>query len=142
MKNMTPEIRRNDNLIASVPDETGTYKTLRGNEIYVNTDLIDADAKRQAIILESDEIGGNRVLGLTQQGIGNSKDRKRGDKKDPEISVSLLDKPIRVSYNKSVPAPADIGWTNWGDPDGEGASAEPEKLIRQTVKNPRWIRKK
>ncbi len=127
---MSPEIRVNNNLIANIPDETGTYKTFEGNIIYVNIDQIDADAKKQIIVLESNEIGGRRVLGLTHQGIGNSRDRKRGDKKDPEISVSLLSKPIRVTFSKRIIC--DPTYDPLGLYDRRGPS--------QTVRNPRWIR--
>lgn len=128
---MAPEIIANNNIIADVPDKTGIYNTLKGSTIYVNTDLIDADAKKQIIILESDEIGGRRKLGLTQQGIGNSNDRKRGDKKDPEVSVSLLDRPIRITYRRTEW----VSSKSLGDPSGGQY-----KERKETYKNPRWTR--
>jgi hypothetical protein len=131
---MSPEIIVNNNLIANVPDETGTYKTLNGGTIRVNVDQIDADAKKQIITLESDEIGGKRVLGLTHQGIGDSMDRKRGDKKDPEVSVSLLNKPIRVTHNDRIDCNYDQR-NEWSTEEG------PFHWERRTVKNPYWIRK-
>lgn len=134
---MAPDIYVYGKKIAEVPDDTGTYPTLNGGTIYVNTDQIDADAKKQIITLESDEIGGKRVLGLTQQGIGNSKDRKRGDKKDPEISVSLLNKPIRVSYNKTV---SDRTYSNCNFDYGVGDKRASHEE-RMTLKNPRWIKR-
>jgi len=128
---MSPEIRINNNVIARVPDETGVHKTLSGATIYVDVGQIDADAKRQIIILESDEIGGRKKLGLTHQGIGNSKDRKRGDGKDPEISVSLLNRPIRTTHNDRI----DDGQHNeWSTEEG------PFHWERRTVKNPYWVR--
>jgi hypothetical protein len=135
VKNMSPEIRVNNNLIANVPDKTGTYKTSNGGTMNVNVDQIDADAKKQIITLESDEIGGKRVLGLTHQGIGNSMDRKRGDKKDPEISVSLLNKPVRITHNDRV---IDIAG---GGPYDEGRE-DICHTERRTVKNPYWTRKR
>ena len=128
---MAPEIRRNNVLIASVPDETGTHKTLQGGTVYVNVDRIDADSRKQIIILESDEIGGKRVLGLTQKGIGASNDPKRGDQLSPSITVSLLDKPIRVSYKRHEWAHS----KSLGHPSG-GRYRE----YKETHKNPRWIK--
>lgn len=113
---MSPEIRIGKKVIARVPDETGIHRTQDGSLIYVDVDGIDADAKTQRIVVAALEIGGRRDLVLTQEGIGNSNNR-RGDKKSPQIDVKLLDRPIRVSYH------LDQGY---GD--------------RVTRRNPRWIR--
>ena len=121
---MSPDIRIDGRLIASVPDETGCYLTIDGKPLYVNVDGIDAYAKRQRIILEAEEIGGKRELGLTHEGIGNSSTR-RGDKKSPELDVRLLDRPIRVTYSERyTDVYADRVWR------GE----------RRTRYNPRWIK--
>ena len=128
---MSPEINVQGNLIAKVPDETGTYQTLRGKELYVNVDGIDASNKKQTVILKGDEIGGERVLGLTHEGIGNSEDPKRGDQLLPTISISLLAKPIRVSYKRSKWASS----KSLGNPRG-GQYRE----YKETYKNPRWTK--
>lgn len=122
---MCPEIRVEGKLIADVPDETGMHQTLNGKPLYVNVDGIDANRQKQEIILSSKEIGGRRILGLTLEGIGSSSDRKRGDGKLPQISVTLLSRPIRVTYSPLVPD-AYAGY-QIRDP-------------RQTHKNPYWIR--
>lgn len=121
---MSPEIRRDGQLIASVPDETGWYLTLTGKLLHVSTDGIDAHAKRQKIILESEEIGGRRELGLTHEGVGNSS-KRRGDKKSPELDVRLLDRPIRVTYSERY---TDV------------YAARVDRGERQTRYNPRWVR--
>lgn len=121
---MSPEIRINGELVASVPDETGIHQKLDGKPLYVNVDGIDSYARRQRIILEAEEIGGRRELGLTLEGVGNSNDRRRGDKKSPEISVRLLNRPIRVTYSKLI---SDIYGGLWRGP-------------RETHRNPRWVK--
>lgn len=128
---MSPEIRIDNKLIASVPDITGTYKTVNGQQLYVNVDGIHADNKVQIIILEGQEIGGKRVLGLTQEGIGKSDDLKRGDQHSPVISIMLLDKPIRISYKRREW----VSSKSLGDPRG-GQYRE----YKETYKNPRWTR--
>lgn len=97
---MSPEIRIGTKTVINVPDQTGMYETPAGEPLYVNTDLIEASNQTQEIILRSDVLGGVRVLGLTQQGIGRSDDPKRGDGKLPKVSVKLHDRPIRVSYTR------------------------------------------
>lgn len=129
---MSPEIRLNNKLIASVPDETGMYQTLNGKPLYVNVDLIHANANRQLVILDSQEISGLRVVGLTQQGIGNSS-RSGGDNKSPEISVSLLDRPIRVSYK---PRTWRARLRTYPGPNDEGYYVD----TKRTYKNPRWVK--
>ena len=121
---MSPEIYIDGKLVADVPDETGMHQTLNGAPLYVNIDNINADAKRQRIILEAEDIGGKRELGLTLEGLGNSNDRRRGDKKSPEISVRLLCRPIRVTYSKLYSNQYGGLWRG----------------IRETHKNPRWVK--
>ncbi|MEX2007171.1 MAG: hypothetical protein WD992_00135 [Candidatus Levyibacteriota bacterium] len=123
-ENMSPEIRRNGQLIARVPDETGIHTTLNGKPLYINVDLINADANRQLVIVDSQETSGLRILGLTQQGIGSSNHRG-GDKKSPEISVRLLDRPIRVTYSRLEKAEYEM---------------YPVRGTRQTLRNPRWMK--
>lgn len=128
---MSPEIRIQDKLIAKVPDETGIYQTLGGERLYVNVNGINASNKKQIVILEAEEIGGKRMLGLTHEGIGSSNDPKRGDQRSPIISISLLDKPIRISYKRREW----ISSKSLGDPRG-GQYRE----YKETYKNPRWTR--
>lgn len=131
---MSPEIRHaNGDLIASVIDETGWHETVKGNPLYVNVDGINAYGDWQPLIVETEEIGGRRLIGLTQQGLGNSADRKRGDRKSPHITVALLDRPIRVSYR-------DMVWherpRTLAGPNGGGHYEE----HKRTYRNPRWVR--
>ena len=128
---MPPEIMIGDKLIARVPDETGTYQTLSGKGLYVNVDSVDANNKKQIVILDAEEIGGKRVLGLTHEGIGNSNDPKRGDQQLPTISIKLSDRPIRISYKRRE-------WINshsLGNPRG-GRYRE----YKDTHKNPHWTK--
>lgn len=120
---MSPEVKANGKVIANVPDETNTYETIAGKPLYVNVDGINADAERQPVIVEGEEVGGRREIGLTLQGIGNSNDRRRGDKRSPEVEVRLSDRPIRVTYS---PLRSDGYGGIWRD-------------FRQTHKNPRWV---
>lgn len=120
---MSPEIKIGTKTIINVPDETGRYETESGS-LYVNTDLIDASRKNQRIILESDAIGGLRVLGLTQEGIGKSDDPKRGDRKLPHVLVTLHDRPIRISYKGE-------GMNSYGGHWDGG---------KETHRNPRWMK--
>ena len=129
---MSPEIRVNKDLIASVPDETGWYQTISGKPLHIDVDGIDANSKgKQKIIIRADEVGGMRVLGLTAEGIGNSSDPKRGDQKLPEVKVTLLDKPIRITYRRS----------EWHDSRSLAETrGEYSRKYKVTYKNPRWTR--
>lgn len=95
---MAPEIYINNKLMADVPDETGLHQALDGSPLYVDVSGIEARNSRQTITLEGPIVGGKRLIGLTQEGLGDSANRKRGDGKLPHITVALLNRPIRVSY--------------------------------------------
>lgn len=130
---MSPEIKIGEDVIASVIDETGMHQTVNGNPLYVNVDGIDAYNDWQTLILECEEIGGRRVIGLTQEGLGDSADRKRGDGKTPHITVALLDHPIRISYRdkiwhkhtRTLAGPNDGGYYVYS---------------KRTYRNPRWMK--
>lgn len=128
---MSPQIRINGELIADVPDETGLYQAIDNSPLWINLDGIEARNNRQTVILEGSAIGGQRVVGLTQEGKGVSSDRKRGDGKQPTLEVRLQDRPIRISYQDRRPvdyvslAPPRSGYV-WD---------------KRTYHNPRWIRR-
>ena len=131
---MSPKIWANGDLVAEDPsDETGMCKMLDGSPLYVNSDGIEASNQHQEIIIEAEQLGGRRTIGLTQEGIGRSSDLKRGDGKEPEILILLNDRPIRISYRDQV-------WVErgktMGDPRGGGYYVE----SKRTYLNPRWIR--
>lgn len=133
---MSPEIKVKGTLLASVPDETGWYDLPSGGRIYVNVAGIAAYNKVQRIILEAEEVGGRRMIGLTQEGKGSSSDRKRGDHLDPEVEVTLLDRPIRVSYSGNIRRE----WHNsrsLGTPRG---GYWKEEVYKRTYYNPRWMK--
>ncbi len=131
---MSPEIKKDGIIIANVPDKTGTYVTINGISLYVNTDQIDAHNNKQQIALDCAEIGGKRVIGLTQEGKGKSSDLKRGDGKLPEIDVVLNDRPIRVSYTRvQHERYRPHGWGLWGEP-----SRTIKTVRKETYRNPNW----
>ncbi len=133
---MSPEIRVNKNLIASVPDETGIYQTLSGKRLYVDVDGINANNRKQIVILEAEEIGGKRVVGLTLEGRGSSRNtRKGGDKKEPTLDVILHDRPIRVTYSPRARGTETLVKTAQGI-----AYVDYELMGRVTRHNPRWTR--
>ena len=131
---MSPKIWRNGDLIADVIDETGTHEMLDGKPIYINVDGIDAQKRKQLIIIEAEELGGRREFGLTLEGIGKSWDLKRGDGKQPELGIVLNDRPIRVTYSAS------LGWEDDGDVYSLEPLPPPRRALRETRLNPRWIR--
>ena len=133
--NMAPEIWIGKNLIASVLDKTGMHKTVNGKPLYVNVDRINADWDRQKIILEADEIGGRREIGLTKKGKGVSSDRKLGDGKLPEIVVRLDSRPIRDSYRDNYVLV--VREESLGDAGYKGYYNTSRK---RTYRNPYWIK--
>lgn len=134
---MSPKIWVGENLVADVIDQTGWHQTLDEKPLYVNVDLIDASKQQQRIILESERIGGIRIIGLNQEGRGNSKSR-RGDKKHPPIRVELQERPIRVTYSPVIGIETpDVYSMLWG-----GLEPTPIRGPRETLMNPRWVRSK
>lgn len=129
---MSPEIRINGKLVADVPDETGLHQMLDGSPLYVDVNGIEARNDKQIMILEGPNIGGRRIVGLTQEGKGSTANPKKGgDRKDPPLEVMLHGRPIRVSYH-------DRKWVphrTLGDPRGGGYMDS-----KRTYYNPRWIR--
>lgn len=134
---MSPEIRINGQLIADTPDKTGTYTTTAGKPIYVDVEGIEASWSRQRVVIEAEEIGGQRVVGLTQEGRGISSDPKRGDGKLPEIEVVLHERPVRISYrDKHLWVERSMRTITLGDPRNRGYYTD----RKRTYKNPYWIR--
>lgn len=127
---MSPEIRRNGELVANIPDETGLYQAIDGSPLWLDTSGIEAENRRQVLIIEGLAVGGQRVLGLTQEGIGRSDDPKRGDRKEPSLEVKLNDRPIRVSYQdlRLVHRTRTLGGRNDSYYDSS----------KRTYHNPRW----
>lgn len=130
---MSPEIMINGKLVADVPDKTGSYQMLDGSPLYVDVSRIEARNSRQVIVLDGPVIGGRRVIGLSQEGKGDTNNPKRkGDRKDPALAVILHDRPIRISYR------------NWREVNNRSL-AEPRGrsyvLDKRTYYNPRWIRR-
>lgn len=130
---MSPKIWINRNLVADVADETGWHQTLDGRPLYVNVDLIDAARQTQRLILEADRIGGLRIIGLTLDGKGNSQNHRRGDGKNPLLSVELNEGPIRYTHGTTP------RWEGSSDVYG-GGGEHPVSGPRQTDMNPRWVR--
>lgn len=130
---MSPEIEIDGQLVADVPDETGLHQMLDGSPLHVDVSGIEATNSRQVIILEGPAIGGRRVVGLTQEGKGNSNNSKKGgDGEHPTLKVTLRDRPIRVSYNQRV------------EVDSVSLAPPRESRIiwrRITHHNPRWAKK-
>lgn len=128
---MSPEIRKNGLLIADVPDENGLYQALDGSPLWVDLHGIDAGKRKQEVILEGPAIGGLRIVGLTLEGKGNSRNTKKGgDGKEPTLDVTLHYRPIRVTYSPIESRIVDV--YNWSVVDyGD----------RVTRHNPRWIRR-
>ena len=131
---MSPKIWANGNLVANIiSDDTGRREMLDGSPVDINTDQIEATRDKQIIIVTSDQLGGRRVIGLTQEGRGSSSDPKRGDGLEPELHVLLSDSPIRISYRdqvwherpRTLAGPNDGGWY---------------EEHKRTYLNPRWIR--
>lgn len=133
---MSPQIRINGELVADVPDETGLYQALDGNTLWIDLSGIEARNSRQTVILEGSTIGGQRIVGLTHEGKGNSSDRKRGDDKEPTLEVILQDRPIRVSYQDKYWSEPASKWGMWG----KGRLGHWE-YPRRTYHNPKWIRR-
>lgn len=132
---MSPEIRMDGRLVADVPDETGDYQMLDGSSLCVDVSLLDAHQERQLILLEGSAIGGKRVVGLTLEGKGNSRNTKKGgDKKEPILDITLHDRPIRISYRDQV-------WVErvrtLAGPNRGGYYQE----VKRTYYNPRWMRR-
>jgi len=132
---MSPEIRIGKNVVAKVPDETGVHAMLDGTPVYVNVDAIEASNRKQQVIVETEALGGRRTVGLTQEGIGHSNDPKRGDGKQPEITVLLENRPIRISYTDRL-------WIqhsrrSLADVNVRGGYI---KMSKRTYKNPRWVK--
>lgn len=131
---MSPEIRINGRLVADVLNETGWYQALDGSSLYVDVNLIEAKGSRQLLRLDGLSVGGVRVVGLTQEGTGNSGNAKKGgDRREPTLEVSLHDRPIRISYRDRV-------WherpRTLAGPNGGGYYRE----VKRTYHNPRWMR--
>lgn len=130
---MSPEIRVNGKLVASVPDKTGLHQALDGTPLYVDLDKIDAYQKRQPIIVEGSSVGGRRIVGLTLEGRGNAANRKRGgDGKQPNLEVTLHDRPIRISYSDKI-------WVEHTRTLA-GPNGGYYKQVKRTYRNPRWVR--
>jgi hypothetical protein len=133
--NMSPEIRINEELVANVPDDYGAYIAIDGTSLLVDSRQLDARGEIQRLILEGPAVGGRRIVGLTLEGKGNSGNiKKGGDGQEPTLDVTLLNRPIRVSYWKKH-------WverTNMpmGSPR-EGYYTE----VKSTYRNPRWSRR-
>lgn len=128
---MSPEIRIDGQLVANVPDTTGSYQALDGSSLRVDSNGIEARNDQQVLILEGLVVGGLRIVGLTQEGKGCSSDRKRGDGKQPSLEVLLHDRPIRVSYTRYE--------------ERDRYSFVPPHTYRdwskRTYYNPRWMRR-
>lgn len=127
---MSPEIKIDGQLIVSSPDKTGICTALDGTYLYIDVDGINANKKTQKLVIEGPSVGGKRVIELTQQGIGESSHPKRGDGLKPDISVTLQERPIRVSYRDKELVPAH----SWGNPSGPAW-----KSSKRTYINPYWV---
>lgn len=133
---MSPIIRINGEIIADIPDESGLHQTATGNPLVVDLSGIEARNKRQIVVLESPDIGGRRVVGLTQEGRGRSDMMKKGgDGREPAIEVVLHDRPIRVSYLDKRWVEPKTHWGIWGL--RHNGFWERSK---RTFPNPRWMR--
>ena len=131
---MCPEIRINGKPIADVPDETGWHQALDGSPLYVNVDRIEASNGRQILGLEGFSVGGQRIVGLTQEGKGNSDNLKKGgDKKEPVLDVSLHHSPIRRTYTATEWNPS----RSLSEPGSRGYSRD----VRRTDYKP-WRRRR
>ncbi len=129
---MSPEIRKDGTLVANIPDETGLHYALDGSPLWIDVNGIEASNRRQTIVLDGLTVGGMRIVGLTQEGKGNSNNSKKGgDGKSPTLEVTLHERPIRVTYSRWVRA-----GSNLADP---GRCSYYED--RRTYHNPRWIRR-
>ncbi len=128
---MSPEIRVDDQLIAIVPDRTDDHILDDGSALMINVDAINALARKSSIILQGKRVGGIRILGLTQEGTGDSDDPNRGDGLQPRVSVTLLERPIRVSYKRRETKHDHT----WG-----GLGAVRERVYTERHPNPYWIR--
>lgn len=132
---MSPEVKINGRLVADVPDETGWHQALDGTPLYVDVSLIEAKGNRQILGLNGLSVGGVRVVGLTQEGKGNSGNSKKGgDGKEPALDIALHDRPIRVSYSPRIGEPI-LVVTGMGDLYLGYRRGE-----RRTLRNPRWVK--
>lgn len=129
---MSPEIRVNGQLVADVPDETGLYKALDGSPLYVDVARIEARSAKQRLLIEGRSVGGSRVIGLTQEGKGSTdKVKKGGDGREPSVSATLHDRPVRISYRDRIwHASRSLGWPRGGYYES----------AKRTYYNPRWMR--
>ena len=128
---MSPEIRIDGKLVADVPDQSGLHQALDGSPLWIDVSGIEASNRKQIIVLDGLVIGGKRIIGLTQEGKGNSNNSKKGgDRKSPTLEVTLHERPIRVTYSRWVRAGSNL--------------ADPRRCSyyedRRTYYNPRWMR--
>ncbi len=129
-ENMSPEIRNRDGvLIADVPDTNGLHRMLDGSPLYVKVRGIEAHQARQILVVNGPGIGGERILQLSQEGIGDTGQRetrriRAGDQKEPWLDIRLKERPIRTTYS------AKEGYY-------EGAYHYAE---RESQYNPYWVR--
>lgn len=120
-------------LIAEVPDITGEHRDHNGDPILVDVDQIEAHNGKQVVKIKSKLIGGTRIVGLTQEGTGNSVNkRKGGDSLKPDLKVTLCDRPIRISYIDKLCVPHTSTFASRG-----GSYVE---IVKRTYYNPRWNR--
>ncbi len=132
---MSPDIYVEGRLIASVPDKTGLHEALDGSPLYVDVDRLDADQKRQLLIVEGPVVDGRRTIGLTLEGKGSTnKLKKGGDGEEPVIDAVLHDRPIRVTYSPKIKGSERLIGTLAGIIVGYDRGAP------RTLCNPKWVR--
>lgn len=131
---MSPEIRKNGELIADVPDDYGAYTDRDGKSLLVDSRQLDARGQVQRYIVEGPAVEGRRVVGLTLEGKGSSDSTKKGgDGQDPVIDIILHNRPIRLTTTERVlhERPRTLA----------GPNGDYYEKVRSTYRNPHWIRR-
>ena len=59
---MSPEIKANGVVIANVSDESKVYRANDGSQLLVDVSLIDAESKKQILVLEGPSVVGKRRI--------------------------------------------------------------------------------
>ena len=129
---MSPEIKANGVVIANVSDESKVYRANDGSQLLVDVSLIDAESKKQILVLEGPSVVGKRRIGLNQEGKGSSGNIKQGGDGQKPLIEAALHEPIRVTNRDKV-------WhdsRSMANPKG-GQWVE----SKRTYYNPQWRRR-